>query len=47
MALARVGRGRRTGFLTDAFSLPSFIHELLALLKAEALWRALSFGLVA
>ncbi len=36
MALARVRRGRRTGFLTDAFSLPSFIHELLALLKAGA-----------
>jgi maltose alpha-D-glucosyltransferase/alpha-amylase len=35
MALARVRRGRRTGFLTDAFSLPSFVHELLALLKAE------------
>jgi len=34
MALARVRRGRRTGFLTDAFSLPSFVHELLALLKA-------------
>ncbi|WP_414643689.1 maltose alpha-D-glucosyltransferase [Bosea sp. (in: a-proteobacteria)] len=34
MALARVRRGRRTGFLTDAFSLPGFIHELLALLKA-------------
>ncbi|AMJ59791.1 maltose alpha-D-glucosyltransferase [Bosea sp. PAMC 26642] len=33
MALARVRRGRRTGFLTDAFALASFIHELLALLK--------------
>jgi maltose alpha-D-glucosyltransferase/alpha-amylase len=33
LALARVRRGRRTGFLTDAFTLPGFIHELLALLK--------------
>lgn len=36
LALARVRRGRRTGFLTDAFALPGFIHELLALLKAGA-----------
>ncbi|WP_207907974.1 maltose alpha-D-glucosyltransferase [Bosea sp. BK604] len=34
LALARVRRGRRTGFLTDAFTLPAFIHELLALLKS-------------
>lgn len=34
LALARVRRGRRTGFLTDAFSLSAFVHELLALLKA-------------
>lgn len=33
LALARVRRGRRTGFLTDAFALPAFIHELLSLLK--------------
>jgi len=33
LALARVRRGRRTGYLTDAFALPSFIHELLALLR--------------
>jgi len=36
LALARVRRGRRTGFLTDAFTLPGFIHELLSLLKAGA-----------
>jgi maltose alpha-D-glucosyltransferase/alpha-amylase len=36
LALARVRRGRRTGFLTDAFALPGFIHELLSLLKAGA-----------
>ncbi len=34
LALARVRRGRRTGFLTDAFTLPAFIYDLLALLKA-------------
>ncbi len=34
LALARVRRGRRTGFLTDAFALGGFVHELLALLKA-------------
>ncbi|MEZ2409289.1 maltose alpha-D-glucosyltransferase [Bosea sp. RCC_152_1] len=33
LALARVRRGRRTGFVTDAFTLPSFIQELLSLLK--------------
>ena len=32
LALARVRRGRRTGFLTDAFALPGFVHELLGLL---------------
>jgi maltose alpha-D-glucosyltransferase/alpha-amylase len=36
LAMARVRRGRRTGFLTDAFTLPGFIHELLGLLKAGA-----------
>lgn len=36
LALARVRRGRRMGFLTDAFTLPDFVHELLALLKAGA-----------
>jgi maltose alpha-D-glucosyltransferase/alpha-amylase len=36
LALARVRRGRRTGYLTDAFALPQFIHELLSLLKAGA-----------
>ncbi len=35
LALARVRRGRRTGYLTDAFALPSFIHELLALLRSR------------
>lgn len=34
LALARVRRGRRTGFLTDSFTLPAFIYDLLALLKA-------------
>jgi len=33
LALARVRRGRRTGFLTDAFTLPGFIQELLTLMK--------------
>ena len=33
LALARVRRGRRTGFLTDAFALPAFVHELLAQLR--------------
>lgn len=33
LALARVRRGRRTGYLTDAFALPGFIHELLAFLR--------------
>jgi maltose alpha-D-glucosyltransferase/alpha-amylase len=36
LALARVRRGRRMGFLTDAFALSGFIHELLALLKTGA-----------
>jgi maltose alpha-D-glucosyltransferase/alpha-amylase len=36
MAMARVRRGRRTGFLTDAFTMPGFVMELLALLKAGA-----------
>ncbi|KRE11150.1 alpha-amylase [Bosea sp. Root381] len=35
LAIARVRRGRRTGYLTDAFALPGFIHELLALLRSE------------
>jgi maltose alpha-D-glucosyltransferase/alpha-amylase len=34
LALARVRRGRRVGLLTDAFSLPSFAHEMLASLAA-------------
>ncbi|SEM46354.1 trehalose synthase [Bosea lupini] len=42
LALARVRRGRRTGFLTDAFALPGFIHELLRLLKAGAEVRSAS-----
>ena len=29
LALARVRRGRRTGLLTDAFSLPAFAHSML------------------
>jgi maltose alpha-D-glucosyltransferase/alpha-amylase len=29
LALARVRRGRRTGLLTDAFSLPAFAHQML------------------
>jgi maltose alpha-D-glucosyltransferase/alpha-amylase len=32
LALARVRRGRRTGLLTDAFSLPAFAHQMLAAL---------------
>jgi maltose alpha-D-glucosyltransferase / alpha-amylase len=36
LALARVRRGRRTGFLTDAFALAPFVHELLSLLRAQA-----------
>ena len=36
LALARVRRGRRMGFLTDAFALSGFIHELLVLLKTGA-----------
>jgi maltose alpha-D-glucosyltransferase/alpha-amylase len=35
LALARVRRGRRTGYLTDAFALAEFFHELLACLKAR------------
>jgi maltose alpha-D-glucosyltransferase/alpha-amylase len=34
LALARVRRGRRTGLLTDAFSLPAFAHQMLAALAA-------------
>ena len=34
LALARVRRGRRVGLLTDAFSLHSFAHEMLASLAA-------------
>ena len=34
LALARVRRGRRTGFLTDAFALPAFAHQMLAMLAA-------------
>ena len=30
LALARVRRGRRTGLLTDAFSLPAFARQMLA-----------------
>ena len=36
LALARVRRGRRIGYLTDAFTLPEFIHQLLSLLKSNA-----------
>ncbi len=32
LALARVRRGRRTGLLTDAFSLPAFAHQMLRVL---------------
>jgi maltose alpha-D-glucosyltransferase/alpha-amylase len=32
MTSARVRRGRRTGLLTDAFSLPAFAHQMLAAL---------------
>ena len=32
LALARVRRGRRLGFLTDAFALPSFAHRFVAAL---------------
>ena len=35
LALARVRRGRRIGYLTDAFTLPEFIHQLLSLLKSN------------
>ena len=34
LALARVRRARRMGFLTDAFSLPGFAHGILAALAA-------------
>ncbi|HKN09594.1 MAG TPA: maltose alpha-D-glucosyltransferase [Pseudomonadota bacterium] len=34
LALARVRRARRMGFLTDAFSLPGFAHGILAALTA-------------
>lgn len=34
LALAHVRRGRRVGLLTDAFSLPSFAHEMLTALAA-------------
>ena len=33
LALARIRRGRRTGLLTDAFSLPAFAHHILAALS--------------
>ncbi|MEA2929984.1 MAG: maltose alpha-D-glucosyltransferase / alpha-amylase, partial [Hyphomicrobiales bacterium] len=36
LALARVRRGRRTGLLTDAFSLPTFAHQMLAALAEGA-----------
>lgn len=45
LALARVRRGRRTGFLTDAFALPAFVHELLALLRGRGSVRSTA-GLV-
>jgi maltose alpha-D-glucosyltransferase / alpha-amylase len=35
LALARVRRGRRTGYLTDAFTLAEFFNELLACLKSS------------
>ncbi|MDE2184105.1 MAG: maltose alpha-D-glucosyltransferase [Alphaproteobacteria bacterium] len=34
LALARVRKGRRVGFLTDAFATPVFAHELLSHLRA-------------
>jgi maltose alpha-D-glucosyltransferase/alpha-amylase len=34
LALARVRRGRRVGFLTDAFTLPAFAHRVVAALIA-------------
>jgi len=36
LALARVRRGRRTGYLTDAFALAEFFHELLSCLRSRA-----------
>jgi maltose alpha-D-glucosyltransferase/alpha-amylase len=35
LALARVRRGRRTGYLTDAFALPEFIRELIELFNSS------------
>jgi maltose alpha-D-glucosyltransferase/alpha-amylase len=35
LAVARVRRGRRTGLLTDAFSLPAFAHQMLAALASR------------
>ena len=46
LAMARVRRGRRTGYLTDAFTLPGFVMELLSLLKAGASVKSTS-GVVA
>jgi len=36
LALARIRRGRRTGLLTDAFSVPAFAHQMLAAFCARA-----------
>jgi len=36
LALARVRRGRRTGYLTDAFALAPFAHQMLAALASRA-----------
>src|SRR5205807_3786153 len=36
LALARVRRGRRTGLLTDAFTLPAFAHQMLGALAHGA-----------
>jgi maltose alpha-D-glucosyltransferase/alpha-amylase len=35
LALARVRRGRRTGFLTDAFALPEFAADLMSLMAQD------------
>ncbi|HZR37376.1 MAG TPA: putative maltokinase, partial [Nevskia sp.] len=36
LALARLRRGRRVGFLTDAVTLPAFAHAVLRLLRADS-----------
>jgi maltose alpha-D-glucosyltransferase / alpha-amylase len=39
LALARVRRGRKTGFLTDAFALPDFAHHVVAALAGGKQFR--------